>query len=68
MAEGSLPARPSSARPRAPPCGEPRRCPGQETNAGAVAFSRTGDPNLGDFEDAVILKAYGEVPDEFAYG
>lgn len=31
-------------------------------NAGAVAFSRRGDPNLGEFEDAVILKAFGEVP------
>jgi hypothetical protein len=40
----------------------------QENNAGAVAFSRRGDPNIGDFEDAVILKAYGEVPDDFGYG
>lgn len=30
-------------------------------NAGAVAFSRTGDPNTGDFGDAVILATYGEV-------
>ncbi len=36
-----------------------------EINAGAVAFSRNGDPNLGEFEDAVILKAFGEVPDDF---
>jgi hypothetical protein len=28
---------------------------------GAIAFSRTGDPALGDFEDAVILRAFGEV-------
>ncbi len=28
---------------------------------GAIAFSRTGDPALGDFEDAVILKTFGEV-------
>jgi hypothetical protein len=40
----------------------------QDAHAGAVAFSRRGDPNLGDFEDAVILKAYGEVPDEFGRG
>jgi hypothetical protein len=26
-----------------------------------IAFSRTGDPALGDFEDAVILKTVGEV-------
>ena len=29
---------------------------------GAVAFSRTGDPALGDFDDAVILGRYGETP------
>jgi hypothetical protein len=33
--------------------------------AGAVAFSRSGDPNLGEFDDAVILKIFGEVPDDF---
>jgi hypothetical protein len=37
-----------------------------EVNAGAVAFSRNGDPNLGDFDDAVILKTFGEVPEDFA--
>jgi hypothetical protein len=26
-----------------------------------VAFSRTGDPSLGEFEDAVILKTIGDV-------
>jgi hypothetical protein len=30
-------------------------------HCGAIAFSRTGDPALGDFEDAVILKTIGEV-------
>ena len=30
-------------------------------HCGAIAFSRTGDPTLGDFEDAVILKTVGEV-------
>jgi hypothetical protein len=40
----------------------------QQANAGAVAFSRCGDPNLGDFEDAVVLKTYGELPDDFVYG
>ena len=34
-------------------------------NAGAVAFSRTGDPNLGEFDEAVILKTFGQVPDDF---
>jgi hypothetical protein len=27
-------------------------------------FSRRGDPNVGEFENAVILKAFGEVPDD----
>ena len=30
-------------------------------HCGAIAFSRTGDPALGEFEDAVVLKAVGEV-------
>lgn len=33
-----------------------------ETAAGAVAFSRTGDPATGEFEDAVIIREFGEVP------
>jgi hypothetical protein len=33
----------------------------EEGRCGAIAFSRTGDPALGDFEDAVILKTVGEV-------
>ena len=32
-----------------------------EGHCGAIAFSRTGDPALGDFEDAVILKTVGDV-------
>jgi hypothetical protein len=32
------------------------------TNAGAVAFSRTGDPALGEFADAKIIKQFGEMP------
>jgi len=35
-------------------------------NVGAVAFSRTGDPAAGEFSDAVVLKAFGEVPDDFS--
>ena len=30
-------------------------------HAGAVAFSRTGDPSKGEFEDAVILAQFGDV-------
>jgi len=31
-------------------------------NAGAVAFSRTGDPSIGEFRDAVLLQRFGDVP------
>ena len=31
---------------------------------GAVAFSRTGDQGCGEFADAVLLKAFGEVPSD----
>jgi hypothetical protein len=32
------------------------------TKAGAVVFSRTGDPEVGEFEDAKVLWQGGEVP------
>jgi hypothetical protein len=32
------------------------------TNAGALAFKRSGDPNMGNFNDATFLKSFGEVP------
>ena len=32
-----------------------------EGHCGALAFSRTGDPSVGDFDDAKILKVFGEV-------
>jgi hypothetical protein len=35
-----------------------------EAIAGAVAFFRRGSPDLGEFEDAVILKTFGEVPED----
>ncbi len=31
-------------------------------NSGALAFKRSGDPNMGNFNDATILKTFGEVP------
>lgn len=34
--------------------------------AGAIAFSRTGDPTIGEFQDAVILGRYGEVPSDLS--
>jgi hypothetical protein len=36
-----------------------------DANAGAVAFSRSGDLNLGEFDDAVILKTFGQVLEDF---
>ena len=33
-----------------------------ETSADAVAFSRTGEPATGEFEDAIVLRTFGEVP------
>jgi hypothetical protein len=32
-------------------------------NVGALAFKRSGDPSLGNFADATVLKSFGEVPD-----
>lgn len=32
-------------------------------NVGALAFKRNGDPNLGNFDEAIILKKFGVVPD-----
>jgi hypothetical protein len=31
-------------------------------NAGAIAFKRSGEPNMGNYGDATILKKFGEVP------
>ena len=32
----------------------------------AVAFSRTGDPATGDFDDAKVIRKFGEVPDDLS--
>jgi hypothetical protein len=37
-----------------------------EGHIGAVAFSRTGDPGAGEFGDAVLLKAFGDVPSDLS--
>jgi hypothetical protein len=34
------------------------------TERGAVAFSKTGDPQLGEWDDAIILGRYGDVLDD----
>jgi hypothetical protein len=33
-------------------------------NAGAIAFKRSGDPMMGDFSDAIVIRAFGEVPEK----
>jgi hypothetical protein len=35
-----------------------------ETKAGVVVFSRSGDPDLGEYEDAKILARFGRIPAE----
>jgi hypothetical protein len=32
-------------------------------NVGALSFMRSGDPSLGNFSDATILKTFGDLPD-----
>ena len=33
---------------------------------GAVAFSRSGDPMIGEFGDAQLLRKFGNVPDDLS--
>ncbi|MDX3971614.1 MAG: hypothetical protein QHD01_34125 [Bradyrhizobium sp.] len=35
-------------------------------NVGALAFSRAGDPSIGDFGDANVIRKFGEVPDDLS--
>lgn len=35
-------------------------------HAGAVAFSRTGDPSTGEFEPAIIIASFGNLPPDIA--
>jgi hypothetical protein len=30
------------------------------------AFKRAGDPNVGEFSDAVVLKKFGDVPEDLS--
>ena len=32
-------------------------------NDGAVDFKRSGDPMMGDFADAIVIKTFGKVPE-----
>ncbi len=36
----------------------------QRLAVGVIAFSRRGDPETGDYEDAVILSRWGKVPED----
>jgi len=43
------------------------RAAGMATKSGgAVVFSRTGDPALGEFDPAEVLARYGDVPDDLS--
>jgi hypothetical protein len=59
--------------------GEPIECPSPAAaieraqglwkvwgHRGAVAFSRTGDPATGDFNDAKVIGKFGDVPDDLS--
>ena len=53
--------------PYAPPTAEGARPLAEKLSAsaaGAIAFSRTGDPDLGDWRDAEVLAAFGALPEE----
>jgi hypothetical protein len=39
------------------------RAPG---HIGAIAFSRTGDPMMGEFGDAKLLRTFGHVPPDLS--
>jgi hypothetical protein len=34
--------------------------------AGAVAFSRSGDPATGEFGDATLIRKFGDVPEDLS--
>jgi hypothetical protein len=58
---GIVPCEPKEARTRDQAIRLAEALARNEEYCGAIAFSRTGDPALGEFEDAVILKCVGEV-------
>ena len=58
-AEGEL--RPGEAREVMSPIVAERWARASLEHAGALAFSRTGEPATGEFQDAVILVRFGEV-------
>ena len=38
----------------------------KEGHIGAVAFSRSGDPATCDFGDALVIRKFGDVPDDLS--
>ena len=38
----------------------------QAGNIGAVAFSRSGDPMIGEFSGAQLLRKFGQVPEDLS--
>ena len=38
----------------------------REGHAGAVAFSRSGDPATGEFSDAKLIRKFGDVPNDLS--
>ncbi len=47
-------------------CGAPKIMSRSPGSIGAVAFSRTGDPMIGEFSDARLLQKFGNVPDDLS--
>jgi hypothetical protein len=43
-----------------------RRNVTRSRQAEAVGFKRAGDPNVGEFSDAVVLKKFGDVPEDLS--
>ncbi len=37
-----------------------------DKHGGAIAFQRTGEPDVGEFKDAVILGKFGKTPDDLS--
>jgi hypothetical protein len=38
----------------------------QPGNIGAIAFSRSGDPMIGEFSGAQLLRRFGQVPEDLS--
>ena len=43
-----------------------RRYHARKVMFGAVAFSRTGDPATGHFSDAIVIRKFGDMPDDLS--